>query len=485
MPGDSSRRRRRIEARLAQAVRDSQASLELYLSHVVVDARPEPVAWSRICEPWQQSLVGMLAPAIERLAGLPQGHAHGNPRREFPRSCFVVLPRGHDKTGLVGRVMNWLLAFSRIRLSAVAAAADLDQARLIIQSMAVEAELNPWLKSRLRVSGDTVRGPGGRFQVISSDASSSSGLKCDLILCDELTFWPRRDLFDVLWSGREKRPDSLFVVITNAGIRGSWQHELYALAKSTPDQWRVFEAPPRQQLAGWMSPERIAAMRSLLPESHARRVLDNEWVSATERPLLTYDLLAGCEADCLWQGQRPERSGELYIGVDVGRTRDRTVIWTFELVGDTAWTREIVVLENAPFAVQRAEIEARITPNVVSVRVDRGGLGFQLAEELESRFPKRCTGVAMSAGRQAQWALAFQSAFERRRIRIPHDPALIADFQLVDEAATGRDGLPLIQTRRGPGGHADRFWAAVLAHSGLPVEPRSGVLPPRGVLPKW
>jgi phage FluMu gp28-like protein len=163
----------------------------------------------------------------------------------------------------------------------------------------------------------------------------------------------------------------------------------------------------------------------------------------------------------------------LYLGVDVGRTRDRTVIWTLELVGDVAWTREIRVLDNAPFALQKGEIVNRISRDVVAVRIDKGAIGFQLAEELELQFPHIVLGVQLTQGRQGQLALALKTAFERSRIRIPEDPMLQNDLQLVQEVETGASGIPVIETHRGETGHADRFWAGALALSGLPLVPRS------------
>ena len=443
--------------------RESARSLAEYLGHVVIDSRPEPRAWGHCWEAWQRALVRPLIPAVERMAGL-------RPEYAGPRSFFFVLPRGHDKTGLIGRIANWAIAFARRPIRAVAAAADLDQASLLLDSMRSEMTLNPWLGERLRPQKHVIHGLGGNLQVISADAASSSGLKSDLIILDELTFWRRRDLFDVLWSGREKRPDSVFLIITNAGLRGSWQHALLEKARSDSGDWHVFEAPPDATLASWMTAERIAAMRSLLPPGHARRVLGNHWIDVSDRPLIPFDLIVACEADCLWPQCHPiEGRADLYLGVDVGRTCDRTVIWTLELVGDVAWTREIKVLEGASFAAQKSEIVNRINKQVIALRIDKGGIGLQLAEELEGRYRGVAIGVQLNQGRQGQLALAFRTAFESHKIRIPSDPVLQADLQLVEEVATSTGGLPTVITQRGASGHADRFWAGALALSAIPL----------------
>lgn len=448
--------------------RESAQSLADFLGHVVIDARPAPLAWGLCWERWQREIVMPMVPAIEQMAGLRSDY-------DGPRSFFHVLPRGHDKTGLIGRLANWVLGFSRRPISGVAAAADLDQALLLLESMRAEIGLNSWLRERVRPFSSFVQGKGGKLQVIAADAATSSGLKSDLTVLDELTFWRGRSLFDVLWSGREKRPDSVFIIITNAGVRGSWQHELLQQAKADIRNWSVYEAPVDTTLAGWMTPEGIEAMRALLPPGHARRVLSNHWVDHAERPLLTFPLIAGCQDNCLWpEGMLPPRSHpELYIGVDVGRTQDRTVIWTLELVGDVAVTREIKVLDKCPFAEQKSEIKNRLNRYVVALRIDRGAIGYQLAEELELEYRGVCQGVQLTSGRQGQLALALKTAFERHRIRIPEDCVLQADLQLVQEVETGTSGVPVVRTERGPSGHADRFWAAALALYG--IEPKDAL----------
>ena len=461
------------ELRFAQINHQAEKSLEAFLANVVIDCRPDPATWFQKIEPWQvKDLVRPLIPAVEKMAGL---------RSEYtgPRSFYYVLPRGHDKTGLIGRLTSWACGYSKHQISAIAAATDKDQAGLLLASINAEIRLNPWLASRLNQRNWSISGPGGSLDIISSDVGSSSGLKCDLIVCDEISWWKSRDLFDVLYSGREKRPDSVFVIITNAGMRGSWQWELLQSAIDDPEDWYVYQAPAKKTLASWMNAEKIEKMRSKLSRGTARRVLDNEWVDATEMPLLTEELIRGCEdRGTLWKpGQHAtlERRGltapELYVGVDVGRRNDLSVVWTIELLDDIAWTREIAVLDNIPLRDQEEFIRSRITANVVKCNIDMGGIGYQLAESRARDFRGRVEGVGLSSGRQGMLGTLVKKHFEEQSIRIPADDEdLRADLQKVSEWEVGAGGTPVIKTEKDAYGHADRFWAMALALSGLPVE---------------
>src|SRR5690349_20535137 len=51
------------------------------------------------------------------------------------------------------------------------------------------------------------------------------------------------------------------------------------------------------------------------------------------------------------------QGGPCYVGWDIGRKRDLTVMWVDELVGDVMWTREVVPMHRKKFAEQHAEFD--------------------------------------------------------------------------------------------------------------------------------
>lgn len=470
-----SDRRRAIQVRKQRIHLDSSRSLSRFLSHVVIDSRPQKLRWCECWEPWQRDIVRPMIPAIEQMAGLRTGY-------EGPRYFLCVMPRGHDKTGLLGRIANWATAYSRHEIRGYAAAGTKEQAGLLLDSMQQEISANSWLAERLNVTYNVISGPGGKMRVVSADAKHQSGHKPDLVVCDEWSFWDSRELFDMLLSGMEKRPQSVFVIISNAGLKGSWQWELLQKWKSDPN-WRVYEAPAGRKLASWMTQERIDAMRSSLRPQFARRVIDNVWITATERPLLSEAAILGCcEDGVLWSQHRQSvlpRRRRLFLGIDFGRTRDRTVVWTWELVAGVMLCREIVVLENVPFAEQERLIESRLTPEVERCLLDKGAQGWTTVENLERTHPGVCEGVFLSDSLQGQVASLMKTAVASRSIRLPsNDPQMVADFQLVGEVETV-SGRPKLSTRRDDEiGHADRFWAAGLGLLAAPADKSERVVPP-------
>lgn len=314
-------RRLRLSQSIAERV--SSGSVRGYLGQVVIDSRPEPKRFGDIAEPWQWETFDLISPAIESVAGLRTDY-------KGPRSFWFTRGRGHDKTSSIGRLANWALGFSKRNLSMSVAAGDMDQAGLIVEAMQAEARLNTWLSNRIRFGKTRVKGPGGTLKILASNAATSWGLNNDLVIADELTHWPNDDLWKVLWSGREKRPGSVFIVITNAGVINSWQHEIHQKALQDPS-WLVHDIPEGVQLASWMSPEAVQRMRSMLPRGLAKRVIDNRWIDpAEEADYLTRAEIQVCEALGVSMGLSYQERGvpgvRYVVGIDYGPRRDRTAL---------------------------------------------------------------------------------------------------------------------------------------------------------------
>jgi hypothetical protein len=359
--------RQRLESTLRTqyeiAARTSQKSVRGFLTQVVIDSRPEPRRFGDIADPWQWDCYLPIGDALEYVAGVRETYTG-------PMSFWRGLPRGYDKTSSIARLVIWVAAFSRRKLRGAVAAGDADQARLVLEAVEAQVRLNPWLEGKVRVYRNVVYGPGGSFKVLSADAPSSFGRTDDIYITDELTHWKKRDLFDVLWSGREKRSSkekgtaAVFIVISNAGTTGSWQHNIYRNAQGD-HTWNVWEAPPRRHLASWMSPAAIDRMRRLLPRGMAKRVIDNVWIDAAEEAdFLSRKEVELCEArgtDLGLRRQVKASEGQRYVAsIDYGPRRDRTCL----AVGHKDKERDLVIVDrldvwqgNPEAPVQIAQVE--------------------------------------------------------------------------------------------------------------------------------
>lgn len=192
---------------------------------------------------------------------------------------------------------------------------------------------------------------------------------------------------------------------------------------------------------------------------------------------LTYAQIAACEDGAIENCQSAadlDPHEELFMGVDVGRKRDLTVIWVLAGVRqgprprgrglDGYLTRAVVEMANAPFREQFARIaEYLALRNVRRCCIDAGGLGMQLAEEAQQRFGRhRVEAVRFTAALKSQLAGRLRVAVEDRAIRIPGDEGIRNDWHSVERRISA-SGQILLGSGRRAGGHADRFWAAALA----------------------
>ena len=183
---------------------------------------------------------------------------------------------------------------------------------------------------------------------------------------------------------------------------------------------------------------------------------------------LTYDQIAACSDARLTPHSTVEPLADdprdLFVGVDVGRLRDLTVVWVLAQVSDVLTTVAIFELAGAPFRAQFA-----LLCDVLAVRrvrrccIDAGGLGMQLAEQAVERFGgHRVEALNFTAGLKSQMAGGLRIAVEARRIRIPDDDRIRADWHSVRRTVT-ESGHFRLSAPRLEGSHADRFWAAALA----------------------
>jgi len=178
---------------------------------------------------------------------------------------------------------------------------------------------------------------------------------------------------------------------------------------------------------------------------------------------LTWEMITTAEhADA----GKPERyaGGDCYVGMDIGRRRDLTVIWVIEKVGDVAWTREVVRLKSKSFAEQDFELD-RIF-NTYTVRracIDQTGIGEKPVEDAQKRHGTyRVEGVIFTSASKQHLATLVKQAFEDKKARIPEDRAIRESHHAVRKIMT-LSGNPRFDADRTEMGHADEFWAHALA----------------------
>lgn len=184
--------------------------------------------------------------------------------------------------------------------------------------------------------------------------------------------------------------------------------------------------------------------------------------------LLTYELLTACEMPWDEIRKRAERpaTGPVYLGMDIGRKHDLSVIWTIEDLGPLAITRSVQVLDRAPFYAQLAALQATIElHNVRRACIDATGIGAMLAEEAQRKFGDwRVEAVQFTAAAKEELAMGLLRACQDKGVRIPDQHDIREDLHKVEKQVTASGAIRYVAASDDDG-HADRFWALALGLS--------------------
>lgn len=187
--------------------------------------------------------------------------------------------------------------------------------------------------------------------------------------------------------------------------------------------------------------------------------------------LLPYDMIGKCEStNIVDDGISP-----IYVGMDVGRSHDISVIITAVKLGDVLAVIDITELRKAPFADQLDILLAKcglssatsmsrpirsIRQRLAGVRIDATGMGEMLAEYATNRLGGVCQGVKFNIATKGEMYANMRKRFEERSVRIPVSRELREDLHAVQRlVSTG--GNITYSAPRNADGHSDR--AAALA----------------------
>jgi phage FluMu gp28-like protein len=318
---------------------------------------------------------------------------------------------------------------------------------------------------------------GSRVVSLSSTPEAFAGKGGDVLVDEADLHKDSRKVLDmaqpcVMWGGQlevvsalsvDGGPDSAFHRLveearTGGNPRGWSLHRttiLDAVAEGLVE--RLSEVTGR----GWERGEWLEWMRA----SHSPDAWRTQFLlepSEGAAALLGHELLDACG----FRGAAPEAAGgaPLYVGMDIGRHRDLTVVWSLRLVGDVLWTEAVRVLERTPFRDQLEVLSGVLSDRrLARCCVDATGIGAMLAEEARRLHGSyRVEPVVFTAPAKEEMAVGLRRLFEDRRVRVPDSPEVRADLRKVRKTTTAAGNVRYEAERDGDG-HADRFWALALA----------------------
>lgn len=157
--------------------------------------------------------------------------------------------------------------------------------------------------------------------------------------------------------------------------------------------------------------------------------------------------------------------GELYIGFDVARVRDLSIIWLDELIDGIARTRAIIDLRKQPFGVQRLVLFTLLRlKQVRRCCIDQTGIGADLSERAVELFGTyKVEPITFTSQSKEAMATGIKQSFEDRKDLIPAESNIRQSLHAVKKITTTTGNFRFDADRDEKIGHADHFWAKALA----------------------
>ncbi len=183
--------------------------------------------------------------------------------------------------------------------------------------------------------------------------------------------------------------------------------------------------------------------------------------------LLTYELIGAIERDNILDSTLSNVKGDLYVGMDVGRKRNPSVINVDERLGEIKYTRRVEFLKNMTYRDQKEILYGILShPNFRRACIDATGIGNQLAEEAQQDFGAlRVEPVMFTPKSKEDLASNIYIEVEGKKTLIPRDKRIREHLYAVRAVRTAAGNVRYEANEDDEGGHADYFWAKALALS--------------------
>lgn len=157
--------------------------------------------------------------------------------------------------------------------------------------------------------------------------------------------------------------------------------------------------------------------------------------------------------------------GELYLGYDVGRKKDLSVLWLARKDGRILETVRVITMEKTPFKKQEEVLYKHLElRNMRRACIDETGIGMQLAENAQDKFgSSRVEPVNFTSTVKSGLMHTLLEHMEDSAVTLPSDKATRGDFHSFRKITTAAGNIRFDVEKNNTDGHGDRGIACALA----------------------
>lgn len=156
--------------------------------------------------------------------------------------------------------------------------------------------------------------------------------------------------------------------------------------------------------------------------------------------------------------------GSLHGGFDVGRRRHGAEFIISEDTGDgPVITRGHMSFRNTDFEIMEAELgRACDQLNLHSLKIDETGMGIELAENMEKRYPGVCEGVTFTNHWKQENATHVRRLMETQELAIPDNRTVKGQIHSIKRVVSDHGNLRF-DAEKNKDHHGDILWAIALS----------------------
>ena len=340
-------------------------------------------------------------------------------------------------------------------------------------------------------TSEIIRFPNGsKIVALSSNPSALRGRGGDIVIDEAAYHENPEELWKAAqpvatWGGNIRlissmsSPDHWFSQTVNRVERGELPWSLHkttiydavneGLARKVPGDW--------QKLLPDIQACNAKFIEDLKAEVGSEAVFSQEYecTPASQSMLLTPEMYDKLAITPLADKLNPNAEyGELFVGIDIGRFHDLTVIWVLERgfdkdaephLRDVYRTVAVHMVKGMAFEAQAQLIGQFLSHNCVSkCCIDKSGLGLQLAEQLYNQYGSIVEGVAITSPAKQDLVERTIKFITQERVSLPMDDRIKADIIAMKRIVTAKGNISY--DGRSDLGHCDSFIALAMALRG-------------------
>jgi len=310
---------------------------------------------------------------------------------------------------------------------------------------------------------------GSRIECFPNNPETIRGPTLDVVYCDEMNFIPNdEEMFDAIMWTLVTRKHGKFICSSTPWNTDSvfwriWNEDAFKNYAKTHITWREALEPN-----GPLSRNMLEQIRLQYEGDVWRwtREMEAEWTEDVNKWLST-SLIAKCiDEDLDFIPLEAKAKGRFYVGVDLGKHRDYSVVAVIDKRDDGYYlvhcTDERTFPLETPYASVIGYVKKLTSKWQVCLKtcVDKTGLGDPIVEDMKVGGIPNVEGVTFTEPKKEEMASLLKQAMVDGRFKLPYNRNVINELN-VETFELTKSGK--IKFAHPEGTHDDKFWAVALA----------------------